>query len=177
MVYPLDHDAPPKKNFMNVGHDIKMPGMSLNTKHDCYDQFRRLSWFGFDFNCFFLFFFIHLGYSFNDIVLFRFVTFPLRNTSACRNQILRPGIAICLKFTDSSIICVWTYKKLIWIPIVSWLVCPKEVKTTQWYLQCLLLLTRFRFVQFFEEYDKYLSKPSGSARTIRVFDHLWITVK
>ena len=32
-------------------------------------------------------------------------------------RILRPGIAICLKFAASSIIRVWTYKKLPWI---SW---------------------------------------------------------
>ena len=30
---------------------------------------------------------------------------------------------------------------------VNLLVCPKELKTTQLFLQCLLLLTRFRFIQ------------------------------
>ena len=33
------------------------------------------------------------------------------------------------------------------ISLVSWWVYPKQLKTTQWYLQSLFLLTRFRFVQ------------------------------
>ena len=38
------------------------------------------------------------------------------------------------------------------INCVSRLVFPKELKTTQWYLQCLLLLTQFRFVQLLSRY-------------------------
>ena len=41
----------------------------------------------------------------------------------------------------------WEYVKTIEDSYVSWLVCLKELKTTQWYLQCLLVLTRFRLIQ------------------------------
>ena len=52
-------------------------------------------------------------------------------------RILRPGIAICLKFTALSIICVWTYKnypellniRLTWIPMSRNIKCYHRDKT------------------------------------------------
>ena len=61
--------------------------------------------------------------------------------------ILRPGIAIRLKFAALSIICVWTFKKL-----------PQTIPYSP-----------DSNTHILGEYDKYLSKRSKSAWTIRVF--------
>ena len=69
-------------------------------------------------------------------------------------RILWPGIAIPKKFSASWIICEWTYDKL----SLSIRFDP-ELNT-----------------YILGKYDKYMSRQSNSARTIHVFDHLWVKV-
>ena len=50
---------------------------------------------------------------------------------------------------------------------VNWLVCPKELQTTQLYLQCLLLLTPFRFVQLLTRlFNSNLEWPARNIITV-----------
>ena len=63
---------------------------------------------------------------------------------------------IRIKFAASSIFCVWTYDQFPWS-----IRFDPESNTTY----------------ILGEYDKYLSKRSKSARTIHVFDHLWVKVE
>ena len=69
--------------------------------------------------------------------------------------ILRPGIAIRLKFAASWIIRVWTCDEF-----------PRSIRFDPESNTYIL-----------GEYDKYMSKPREFARTIRVFDHLWVKVE